>query len=448
METLTPIASEVGRQELQSHDRAILALTRAARAGRWGSFGQLLRIEFRGRVDPERLRAVLGRLARAHPVVTSRLVESRGGLAWVFRPGAAYALDIIPCEEPCAERAEQVVGSLARKPIEFGTEDPVRFHLLRLACGDDVLVIRFDHALTGASSFGTIVNELRRLDQADDRPTTEPPDGLARTPVQPPRRWTWGERWRLWRYYGRWARQAFGSSCVHLVSPAAERRALARPDYEPARMVQRTLPADRTARWKQQLARTPGASPSFSLSASTLRSLWKHRAPDSAGRKPFLSIFLAYDLRPKNRPGPVFVNAFGELPIIVVPEDLHDRSRLVSTILRSAREQFSLGEDQAVAQRIRMIRDNWFFRGFLRRILRRRSLWVGYFGEFSSDDALFGTPIRRYVPAVEPWPVHGLSLIGYVFRGELCVSAAYLPGCVSEPVVNAFLDDLLNDLST
>jgi hypothetical protein len=446
MQTVTPIASEVVRQELQASDRALLALTRAAREGRWGSFGQLLQIEFHGRVDLERLRAALARLARTHPVVTSRLVESRDGLAWVFCPTAACPLDVIPCEEPCAERAEQIVGSLLRRPIDFSTENPISFHLLQLACGDDVLVIHFDHVLTGASSFGRIVNELRRLDQAEDWPTTRPA-APACISLPPPGRWTWGERWRLWRYYFRWARQALGASCVRLVSPAAEQRARPRSAFEPARIVQRTLPADRTARWQEQLARMPGASPSFSLSASTLRSLWKHCAPDSVGRKPFLSIFLAYDLRPKNQAGPIFVNAVGELPIIVAPEDLCDRSRLVAAILRSAREQFALGEDRALGQRIRRVRDNRFFRWFIRRIMRRRSLWVGYFGELTNDDALFGTPIRRYVPAIEPWPIHGLSLMGHVFRGELCLSAAYLPETVSESVVRAFLEDLLNDLT-
>ncbi len=433
------------QQVLSGSDRTMLTYTRVARKNHWGSFGHVLQIELEGRADVTRVRELVARMGRVHPVLTSRLVDQRGGPAWVFRPDAVCPLAVVPIAEPCDEHRQEFIGRLLRSTVDFAQQDPVSFHLLQLANGRDVLVVQHDHVVSGAMAFGLIVDELYRLDEAgEDRPVPWMNDPA---PIPLPRT-TLRDRWRIiqsvWRNY----RKHGGSSAVRLTSPQNDRRCRSGVDWGVARTHCRKLSIEETAAWRSMWSRAAGLpSASISLFASVLRAAWKHRAPDCGKRQRSLITIFGLDLRPRGSKGPIFENSLSVLPMIVAPEDLENRAGLMTLLVRQLREQIKRGVDRLGAELMTNYRENWRARWGLRtQIQHRRMFWYGYLNELTKIESLCGLRVRDISVHIEPWPIHGISILGYEYRGQMCFSVASLPGAIDDDRVQSFIDDTLHDL--
>jgi len=435
------------QQVLSGGDRLMLALTRATQGMGWGGFGHLLQIEFEGHVDRERVQRLCDRLQTVHPVVTARLKERGKEAVWVFGESPQPLLEVISIAS--AEQIPQIAGELLRRPFDFARDNPLSVHLLQSQAGHDVLLVRFDHALTGASSFGMLVDELNRLDLAD---AAEPPAWLAnvdqlRPKPSPPL--SWAERRVLVRHGWSQRRLNRGTTDVRLASDVPRRRPPAVKDT-PAVIIERQLSPEATATWKNSVGRQLGLpSASLSLLASVFRSLWKHRATESYKRRPLLVTSLAFDRRARGGGGPIFENHVTAVRITATPEELTNRQQLVDGMLRSVREQIKIGVDRSGMTFQDRLPGGWLLKLLARRRAHQmRSFWYGYFGELTTVDSLCGVRIRRLVPAIEPWPNKEVGLLGYEYRGELHVSCAYLPSLVEDARVVDFVNDILSDLPT
>lgn len=433
------------QQVLNGSDRTMLTYTRVARENHWGSFGHVLQIELEGRADVARVRELIARMGRVHPVLTSRLVEQSAGPAWAFRPDAVCPLEVIPIAEPCDENRQEFIGRLLRTTVDFAQQDPVSFHLLQLANGRDVLVVHYDHVISGAMAFGLIIDELHRLDEVGvDSPVPWQNDPV---PIPPPRT-TLRDRWRIFQSVWRNFRKYGGASTVRLTSPQNDRRCLPGTDWGVARTFCRKLSIKETAAWRSMWSRALGLpSASISLFASVLRTAWKHRAPDCGKRQRSLITVLGLDLRPRRSKGPIFENSLSVLPMIVGPEDLENRAGLTTLLVRQLREQIKLGVDRLGAELMANYREHWpVRRGLRQQILHRRMFWYGYLNELTKVDSLCGLRVRDITVHIEPWPIHGVSILGYEYRGQMCFSVASLPGAITDDRVQRFIDDTLHDL--
>src|SRR5262245_35593073 len=81
-------------QRLSAIDRTILAVDRMLRRSGGSGFETQMFVALSGRVDANRLRAALARLAECHPVVAGRLADGGGPgePSWRFRPAAIARL--------------------------------------------------------------------------------------------------------------------------------------------------------------------------------------------------------------------------------------------------------------------------------------------------------------------------------------------------------------------
>jgi hypothetical protein len=154
------------------------------------------------------------------------------------------------------------------------------------------------------------------------------------------------------------------------------------------------------------------------------------------------------NLRREERP--LLQNLLSVVPVFARPRELDDRSALIRTLTRQIRERLEARFDvstlrlaNAFQRKPRHVR--WVVEHLLRWTY---SLWYAYFGSLDAVGCHFGGTAIESVQYVGPtWSPLGLSLLANQFQGRLNFQATYDPDLVDEPLAEAFLDFVVDDLA-
>jgi hypothetical protein len=138
------------------------------------------------------------------------------------------------------------------------------------------------------------------------------------------------------------------------------------------------------------------------------------------------------------------------VPIWAEMGDLQDRDRLVHRLGGQLRERLACDIDLGVLELATIFtrrpqQARWAIELLLRYCA---SLWYGYFGKLDGVGEQFcGAAVDQVFSAGPCWAPVGLTLLVNQYGGRLLFQATYLPDVVAEPLVHAFLDQLLEDLT-
>jgi len=453
-------------RRLNAADRVMLAVDQALRHIGYPGFQTQAFLCLGGRVDERELRAGLIRLSECHPVTVARLVEKRGGPYWQLRQGARLSLDVIELPSDSDAALHQQAGRLLGVTHDPAAEDPVRFHLLRRPDGRDVLLLQYSHALMdnnatplllaelarcSSSSFGTPLpaeaNGLAVMDRSGS-PLTSTGEGLGVTGKS--------ARDPLWGYVRRHPRRrrraAVDAARQRLIATLVYRgtmlgRPTSRPSASPFGILSRQL-APAEARALSLRTRQSCGLPSLSMSilASVFRAIDRLAPP--GGRDNFAA-GIGIDLGLRGPAGPIFQNLMSLVTVRARPDELADKTGLIRSLNRQMREALASDADLGMAALIglfarRLHRAIWIAEACLRYSF---SLWYAYFGAIDMPDEFFGIPVEDAYYAGPCWSPMGVTLLVNQFRGRLRFQATYVPESVPEPLANAFLDEVLGDLT-
>jgi hypothetical protein len=435
-----------GFRRLNAADRTLLAIDRTLRRLGAPGFETQKFVWLRGRADPARLRAALARLGAEYPVTTARLVEAveRDGPCWRFRPGALAELRETDLESAAPQAVLEHAGLLLSTPRDPAEADPIRFHLLHRPDGRDVFLIQFNHTLMDHSDTTRVLRYLEGCDRAPlgiPEPHHHPGGDLIRAHLA---RFPRARRRAAVRRVEEWPRLLRGGA-VQLghrgwvgSGPAQLRLATRCLDQLPTQALQARVQASR-------------GIPSLSMAVlgSVFRTLAR-LAPSGGKRGRYFAVGIGVDLGLARGPAPVWQNLASLVPIWAETGDLQDRDRLVCGLGRQLRERLACDIDLGVlelaaifARRPRQAR--WAIELLLRYCA---SLWYGYFGSLDGvGDRFCGAAIEQVFSAGPCWAPMGLTLLVNQYGGRLLFQATYIPDVVPEPLVNTFLDHLLDDLT-
>jgi hypothetical protein len=441
-----------GRHRLNAVDRALLAADRTLRGMGYPGFETLTSVWLGGPIDVARLRAALTRLGRRHPLLTARLVEAadKGGPCWHFRPdGRDAPLRETHLGSATPHEVLNHAGRLLSTPSDPAGADPIRFHLLHRPGGGDVFLMQYNHALMAHHD---AVHLLRQLDQLGACPPGEEAAlGALTQPRSPWRDPVWAYLRRFPRHRRRAALQATGQwlrgfrgRVVQLGGDAP-----AGPGRARLCLAVRRLDAEPTRALESRVLHACGfPNLSMAILGSAFRALWRLAPrPDAAQR--YLGAALGVELGPGKAAGPVLHNLASLLPVLARPEDLDDRDRLAVLLGRQLRERLAADTDLGMLVLTAVMgrqpgRARWVVEFGLRHML---SLWYAYFGPLDGAGRQFcGASVREVFSAGPSWSPGGLTLLVNQFDGQLFFQATYVPASVPEPLVQEFLDLLLEDL--
>jgi hypothetical protein len=431
-----------GTRALNAIDRSLSAADRGMRAR--GASGYLLQVHvwFRGQVDEEALRAAVQRLGRAYPVLTARLVRTRGGRAshWRLRPHAACGLDfgrVSGSDEAVRAEAE----ALFRAPSDPVEHDPVRFRLLRLAGGRDVLLMQWSHVLADGKAGEFILGEL-------DRAWTRSAQGHPLVPLREVDEAQGALGHVPWKRRLRSYFTVLRSGPGRTVSLSS--RSVRRFEPLPSRLVVRVLDRERTAAFIARMKRICGfRNPTPGLVASAFRAL-RRITPQRVHRRSSFCTFVPLGLRAPDTAEPLFCNYQTYVVARARLFQLEDRDGLVRSIHAGMRRQLRNGTDLAVLRGLALL-------GRRPRLAdlaqshgaRSLSLAYGYHGAVVRGlDRLFGTPVERLfngIPSTASPP--GLALAANEFDGRLHLAASFVAEAVPEALAARFLEEVADDLA-
>jgi hypothetical protein len=430
---------------LNAADRMLLAVDRSLRRLGAPGFESQTFVWLRSRADRSRLRAALARLGAEHPIAIARLLEAGDGGApcWRFQPGALADLVETDLGSAAPQAVLEHAGRLLSTPCDPAEADPIRFHLLHRPDETDVVLIQFNHTLM---DHGDTIRVLRYLERAggpapaiaEARPHVDGDLIRAYRAQFPTRR----RRAALHRVV-EWSR-FLRSGAVQL-----NRKGSGVRGPGPLRLATRRLDQHATGALQARV-QASGGFPSLSMAVlgSAFRTL-ASLAPPAGISGQYLAAGIGVDLGLNRGPAPLWQNLASVVPIWAEPSELDDRDRLVCGLGRQLRERlacdFDLGVLEVAAifgRRQRQAR--WALELLLRYCV---SLWYGYFGSLDSVGERFcGAAIEQVFTAGPCWAPVGLTCLVNQYGRRLLFQATYLAEIVPEPLVNSFLDHLMDDL--
>jgi hypothetical protein len=400
-----------------------------------------------GRIDVQRLRLGIGRLARRRPTITARLVEESGGKAarayWQLRPDAESPLDVVdlPTDEPeqvvaCAERLQSI-------PHDPAQCNPLRFHLLRRPGGRDVLLLQYNHVLMDNRATVLLLQELDQLCRSegipDDGPIIEPRDLVPR---------------RLRRVSHAERRRA-ALAAIELQGHALRGRAAIlgtgeedKPRCVNLRIVTRTIDPDLTRAIQRRGVELCGLpSVSMTILACAFRAL-RELGPETRNADRNYVAGIGLDLGVRGNGQAILQNLLSVVPITAQPGDLADRDGLVRALSRQMRDRLDSKVDLGVLRLARVFeRRPRHVRWVLEHMLRwSYSLWYAYFGALDAVRQLCGVPVEQIYYVGPTWSPIGLSLLANQYGGQTFLQATYDPELIAPPLAGQVLDAITADL--
>ncbi len=424
---------------LNAADRCLWAIDRSLRQLRGPGFETQTFLWLAGRADPARLRGALDRLIGQYPILNAHLVET-GGPRWQPVPAAHATLRETDVADATPQAVLDHAGRLLGEQTDPAEVDPIRFHLLRRPNGRDVFLAQYNHSLIDHQD---AILLLRQLGQ----PAQATPAGIA-------------EAWRdrVWAHL-----QGFEPRRRREAARAAERwrrslrggairlgREVPGGDRLECRLAVRQLDADATRTLEGHAIRTCGVpGVSMAVLASAFRSVARLAGPAAPGH--YLNAGIGVDLGLNRSGRPALQNLTTLVPLRADPEDVRNRDRLTRLLSRQLRDHLAGDMDLGILELAavygrRQHQGRWAIELLLRHCL---SLWYGSFGTLRGLGPEFaGVPVEEAFSAGPAWAPLGLTLLVNQFQGRLHLQCTFVPQCVSEPLANAFLDELLADLPT
>jgi hypothetical protein len=450
------------RQKLSVTDQAMLNVDRAVRAVGGAGFETQVFVWLSGRADAAGLCSALARLGERYPIVTARLVEQEASSFWQFRGEARCTLQEIELKSAEPQAVLDHAAGLYVACNDPTETDPLRCHLLHRPDGRDVFLLQYNHALMDN---GATVLLLREIDRLRLSPSPSPSSSSSRdrfglppgadapgSGEAPPQQWPDLVRAYLRRWPAASKREASRQAAVWPRLVGGGVAMLGRPTAEPAqvRFAVRRLDEEQTRALRDRAIHVCGfPSLSMALVASAFRAV-ADLSPQRRAGSHNLIVGIGVDLGLRGEQGPIFQNLTSLLPLRARSEDLADRDGLLRQLTGQLRERlenrFDLGTLRAVG---RLNRRPHQLRYLVEMTLRLGfSLWYAYFGSADGiGDRFAGATIEDVYCTGPSWPPVGLTLLANQFRGRLGLQVTYVPASVPEALANAFLDEVIGDLT-
>lgn len=137
-------------------------------------------IRLTGRLDESALKRSLNEIVRRHESLRTRFPAVDGKPKQVIAPFLSLTLPVIELGqlEPfeCEAAAQRWVSDEIRQPFDLANGPLLRAQLLRLAEGDQIILLILHHIISDAWSTGVLIKEITTLYQAytEDRPSPLP----------------------------------------------------------------------------------------------------------------------------------------------------------------------------------------------------------------------------------------------------------------------------------
>jgi hypothetical protein len=439
------------RQQLNPLDLAMRTVDRVIRELGYPGFETQKIVWLTGRVDINRLRRAMGRLASRHPVIAGRLVEDLGGnfnSYWQFGPDTPVKVKEIDLSTDEPSEVFACAESVFSVPCDLTFSPPLRFFVLHRPSGQDALLFQYSHVLTDHNGARELVRELDRL-YRDDSPSSVEQDlrdcteqvnmvrqRLKRTPARE-RRSAALRAVEVQRLALRGEVAVLGKSA----KPTASNTKL--------KIAARELTALETS---EMIAATRRICGLQSLSMTILASVFRvMNALDCAernrGRNYVAGIGL--DMRLGRNQPLRLQNMLSVVPIFARHGELASQPALIRTLSQQMRDRLESKADLGVLSLVAFYqRRPKHIRMVLEHLLRRSlSLWYAYFGAADlSSGRLFELKVESIQYVGPTWVPMGISLVANQFQGRLLVQATYDPELVSTDLAGQFLDQLIGDL--
>jgi hypothetical protein len=424
---------------LNAADRFMLVIDRTIRGLGGPGFETVTSVSLDARADRDRLRRGLAGLNRVCPVVVARLDPDAP--RWELRPGAELALR--ETDLPTADRQavlDHAAGLLAEE-TDPARVDPMRFHLLHLPDGRDVLLAQYSHVLLDHNH---AVAVLRRLGELADGAEPEPPvPGPWRDPV-----------WAHLRRFPRALRHRTAREAADLrLALRGGALKLGRPsagDAGPTRyaITARTLTVEETRAVEERVRRTAGVpNLSMALLASAFRGIDRLTA-DRPDRGRYFQAGIALDLGIKNRPADVLGNLTTLVPLRVPVGEAAGRDALTRGLARQLLGKLTARTDMGVLELVaaygrRRTQAAWVVDLLMRYCV---CFWYGYLGAVSLRPTFCGAPVRDVFSAGPTWPAVGLTLLANQSGGRLHLQLTSIPSSVPDALAADYLDGVVADV--
>jgi hypothetical protein len=402
-----------------------------------------------GRIDANRLRQAIVRLARRHPAITARLVEpdSKDGMGpyWQLRPDVKAELAQIDLASDEPQAVLTAAEGLLSTPHDPLIGNPLRFHLLHRPGGHQVLLLQYNHALMDNSATPPLVRELNELcrspESTDEPPRFEPHDLVRRRLARVPH----AERRRA------------SAAAIELQGRTLRGRAAIlgkgdedKPRTPRLRIATRTLEPDLTRAIGAQSTRLCGLpSLSMTILAAVFRAIGALGPQGrNADRNYIAGIGLDLNLRGGGQA--LLQNLLSVVAITAAPSELADRDTLIRNLSRQMRERLEDRIDLGILRlalgfQRRPRHRHWVLAHLLRWCY---SLWYAYFGSLDSAGRdLAGVPIEQIQYLGPTWSPMGIALLANQYRGRLLLQLTYDPDLVSDPLAQQWLDRVVDDLT-
>ncbi|HYV36983.1 MAG TPA: hypothetical protein VE988_14850 [Gemmataceae bacterium] len=437
------VASETIRDRpLNVDDCMLLSVDRALRRLGFPGFETQTLIWLARRVSVPDLRKALASLVQEFPTMTSRLLEPPQAArpCWRLRPGRDCTFtqtELISSNTECVlSHASRLLSTLC-DPTE---NDPIRFHLLSRPNGKDVFVVHFNHALMDHNQ---VLGVLRSIDRYFGTDTAPPPPATSTDLVRGYlRRFSRQRKRAAIRVANQWRRLLRGGSVTlgkELGQNSGE-KVLA--------LAVRQLNAEQTAALEKSLHRI-GGMPSLSMAmlGSAFRVI-QRLVGNSANGKHFCT-GIGVELGVNRAKGVGLQNLTSMVPVKISPEYLADPDEVTRILAGEIRNRLATEMDLGIVAGSALLnrwpwQANWFVEILLRYAV---SLWYGYFGSMDSVGERFcGAAVEQIFSVGPAWAPAGLTLLVNKFHGCLHFQATYLPASVPEPLLQQFLDGLLDEL--
>jgi hypothetical protein len=394
-------------------------------------------------IDVVALQIAIARLSLRYPVIAARVVESAGRRPyWSFRAGAACPLqEATSSAEPAA--VLDYAGRLLSAPSDPAETDPLRFHLLHRANGQDVFILQYNHALIDNNACLLVLREIDRLSRSDT-PNPEIDQNGEKDGIRDYLRLFPRDRRRQ---AASASLQVWGRSIRGGVASLTNRTSHAGSGL--IRIVTRALDETETRDIEARIIQIAGfPNISMALAGSAFRAVGRLALHPGIQGQNFVA-GIGVDLGLRGRRGLTFQNLVSLVPISARHQELHDRDGLIRMLSRQLRERLADDADLGMLQLVTGLGHRPDGRWVIEHVLRNSfSLWYAYFGSLDAiGDSFCGVPVEQICYVGPAWPALGLTLLVNKSRGRLCLQATYIPESVPEALASRFLDLVIDDLA-
>ncbi len=443
---------QTDRQVLNAADRFMQVAHDTLRTHGHSGFQCQTHVWFSGRVNAGRLRAAIGRLGRAYPVITSRLVvpsDRKMAPFWRYRREAVAELREHALDARDAAGAWRYAERMFDESYDLAEHDPLSFHLLHLADGRDVLLLRFSHSLMDGKAPEFVLRELNRCfeDEHYSPPaiSADAGDGAAADELAA-HLMTYSRRRRIraaLRVVGEQVQMPVHSAT--LVAPGA--RDLV---FTPFRLLVHSIDEARTAQITERVRRLCGfanlAPAVLAAVFRTVRAMTEHRVRSRTAFKTDVPL----NLRPPGRAEPIFRNFMTFVQISARASELEDGDGLVRLLSSRMRDQLRREIDLGSLQMMQTMSPYTRLLGvhmFERTRKHPLTLGFGFLGPVLPGlERLLGMDVSwLYTLNIAASPP-GITLQVNQFAGRLNLVLSYIERTVSQQRAEAFLRAVEQDL--